>query len=71
MVFSPSSPARIAATYPPGPLPIIATSYLATLLSFGAPRTAKLRRACDACLFCRATFVAQTYSLKFAVVVAS
>src|SRR5215472_8640123 len=30
MVFSPSSPARIAATYPPGPLPIIATSYLAT-----------------------------------------
>src|SRR5690348_8439586 len=30
MVFRPSSPARIAATYPPGPLPIIATSYLAT-----------------------------------------
>src|SRR6476646_2296458 len=30
-VFSPSSPARIAATYPPGPLPIIATSYFATL----------------------------------------
>src|SRR5882762_2910927 len=29
-VFSPSSPARIAATYPPGPLPIIATSYFAT-----------------------------------------
>src|SRR5262249_44021624 len=32
-VFSPSSPARIAATYPPGPLPIIATSYLATRVS--------------------------------------
>src|SRR5215470_12960580 len=31
IVFSPSSPARIAATYPPGPLPIIATSYFATL----------------------------------------
>src|SRR5215467_4816089 len=31
MVFNPSSPARIAATYPPGPLPIIATSYFATL----------------------------------------
>src|SRR5205823_8256265 len=30
LVFRPSSPARIAATYPPGPLPIIATSYLAT-----------------------------------------
>src|SRR5712664_657154 len=30
IVFSPSSPARIAATYPPGPLPIIATSYFAT-----------------------------------------
>src|SRR6267154_2622600 len=30
-VFNPSSPARIAATYPPGPLPIIATSYFATL----------------------------------------
>src|SRR5580698_4463543 len=30
IVFNPSSPARIAATYPPGPLPIIATSYLAT-----------------------------------------
>src|SRR5215470_3668432 len=30
-VFSPSSPARMAATYPPGPLPIIATSYFATL----------------------------------------
>src|SRR5712692_987707 len=30
IVFKPSSPARIAATYPPGPLPIIATSYLAT-----------------------------------------
>src|SRR3981189_1570870 len=29
--FSPSSPARMAATYPPGPLPIIATSYFATL----------------------------------------
>src|SRR2546428_3086829 len=29
-VFNPSSPARIAATYPPGPLPIIATSYFAT-----------------------------------------
>jgi hypothetical protein len=29
-VFSPNSPARIAATYPPGPLPIIATSYFAT-----------------------------------------
>src|SRR4029077_1105271 len=29
-VFKPSSPARMAATYPPGPLPIIATSYLAT-----------------------------------------
>src|SRR5260370_5210215 len=29
-VFSPRSPARIAATYPPGPLPIIATSYFAT-----------------------------------------
>src|ERR1700687_4073767 len=29
-VFRPSSPARIAATYPPGPLPIIATSYFAT-----------------------------------------
>src|SRR5229473_2634519 len=29
-VFKPSSPARIAATYPPGPLPIIATSYFAT-----------------------------------------
>src|SRR6266852_2289110 len=29
-VFSPSSPARIAATYPPGPLPILATSYFAT-----------------------------------------
>src|SRR6266852_3154756 len=29
-VFSPSSPARIAASYPPGPLPIIATSYFAT-----------------------------------------
>src|SRR6266478_4591104 len=28
--FRPSSPARIAATYPPGPLPIIATSYFAT-----------------------------------------
>src|SRR6267378_7595628 len=29
-VFSPSSPARIAATYPPGPLQMIATSYFAT-----------------------------------------
>src|SRR4029077_7169301 len=29
-VFNPSSPARMAATYPPGPLPIIATSYFAT-----------------------------------------
>src|SRR5215831_18366271 len=29
-VFRPSSPARMAATYPPGPLPIIATSYFAT-----------------------------------------
>src|SRR5258708_39927615 len=28
--FRPNSPARIAATYPPGPLPIIATSYFAT-----------------------------------------
>src|SRR5262252_1475151 len=31
IVFNPSSPARMAATYPPGPLPIIATSYFATL----------------------------------------
>src|SRR5262249_20576294 len=30
IVFSPSSPARMAATYPPGPLPMIATSYFAT-----------------------------------------
>src|SRR5713101_5205447 len=30
IVFRPNSPARIAATYPPGPLPIIATSYFAT-----------------------------------------
>src|SRR5215831_15814854 len=30
IVFKPSSPARIAATYPPGPLPMIATSYLGT-----------------------------------------
>src|SRR6266436_5920507 len=35
LIFSPltsrpSSPARIAATYPPGPLPIIATAYFAT-----------------------------------------
>src|SRR6266849_8588481 len=30
MVLRPSSPARMAATYPPGPLPIIATSYFAT-----------------------------------------
>src|SRR5882724_1567050 len=38
-VFSPSSPARIAATYPPGPLPIIATSYFATLsLPSAGPR---------------------------------
>src|SRR6266852_6231931 len=29
-VVRPSSPAPIAATYPPGPLPIIATSYFAT-----------------------------------------
>src|SRR6266480_2878476 len=43
-VFRPSSPARIAATYPPGPLPIIATSYFATrsLPSVGA-RTGELR----------------------------
>src|SRR5882757_11400369 len=42
-VFNPSSPARIAATYPPGPLPIIATSYFATrsLPSAGA-RTGEL-----------------------------
>src|SRR5262249_46535824 len=31
IVFNPNSPARMAATYPPGPLPIIATSYFATL----------------------------------------
>src|ERR1700739_1530038 len=30
IVLSPNSPARMAATYPPGPLPIIATSYFAT-----------------------------------------
>src|SRR6266853_4804725 len=43
-VFNPSSPARIAATYPPGPLPIIATSYFATrsLPSAGA-RTGESR----------------------------
>src|SRR5215472_2282729 len=33
MVFRPSSPARMAATYPPGPLPIIAMSYFATRVS--------------------------------------
>src|SRR5215469_1635548 len=40
IVFRPSSPARIAATYPPGPLPMIATSYLATriLPSVGVER---------------------------------
>src|SRR5215471_1708231 len=38
-VFSPNSPARIAATYPPGPLPMIATSYFATrTLPFLEPR---------------------------------
>src|SRR5487761_717829 len=31
-VFNPHSPARIAATYPPGPLPMMAKSYLANLV---------------------------------------
>src|SRR5204863_3247514 len=40
--FRPSSPARIAATYPPGPLPIIATSYFATrFLPFAGLLTAR------------------------------
>src|SRR5258708_24602327 len=38
-VLRPSSPARMAATYPPGPLPIIATSYFATRsLPSGEPK---------------------------------
>src|SRR5579863_6053584 len=47
IVFSPSSPARIAAIYPPGPLPIIATSYLATRTLLHAARN----------LYCRLYFV--------------
>src|SRR5437899_2404677 len=53
-VFRPNSPARIAATYPPGPLPIIATSYFATrsLPSAGA-RTGE-----------RSVFSPQSHSIK-------
>src|SRR5229473_5396648 len=47
-VFRPSSPARIAATYPPGPLPIIATSYFATR---SLPSTVCSGGSLDPCLF--------------------
>src|SRR5262249_4246787 len=47
IVFNPNSPARMAATYPPGPLPIIATSYFATLdlPSAGTRRRVRTRRS--------------------------